>query len=152
MDINKQPQVGVGCCIIYQTEILLGLRKGSHGEGQWALPGGKIRFGEAARECAKRGVLEDTGIDLSSLALMNANVSDDFFSDDLHFVTINFYVATPFKVKPKLMEPGKCSEWRWFSIADLPKNLFMPTEKFIKALKNQLAINAQHASAISMAT
>lgn len=37
-------------------------RKGSHGDGEWALPGGHLEMGESFEQCAVREVEEETGI------------------------------------------------------------------------------------------
>ncbi len=43
-------------------EILLGQRKGAHGAGTWATPGGHLEFGESVKACATRELLEETGL------------------------------------------------------------------------------------------
>ena len=51
---DKKPKVGVGVMILKDGEILLGKRKGSHGEGEYAFPGGHLEYMESFSDCAKR--------------------------------------------------------------------------------------------------
>jgi len=60
-------QVGVGVIIIRDDHILLGERTGAHGTGTWALPGGELEMGERIEDCARREVLEETGLELASI-------------------------------------------------------------------------------------
>ena len=47
---KKYPRVGIGVLIENENgEVLLGLRRGSHGEGEWSFPGGHLDFGETIR-------------------------------------------------------------------------------------------------------
>jgi len=39
-------ECGFGAMIVRQGQILIGRRKGSHGEGHLAFPGGKLEYGE----------------------------------------------------------------------------------------------------------
>ena len=52
------PKVGVGI-LFWRKDltILLGKRKGSHGSGQWSLPGGHMDIGESYLDCCKREAL-----------------------------------------------------------------------------------------------
>ena len=71
MSSQKQsyPRVGVGVVLfcVQTGEILVGKRKGSHGSGQWALPGGALEWKETSSSCAKRELREETGIDLNEV-------------------------------------------------------------------------------------
>ncbi|MBT4277902.1 NUDIX domain-containing protein [Candidatus Falkowbacteria bacterium] len=55
--MNKEkliPRVGVGVLIQNdKDEVLLGLRCGSHGEGEWCFSGGHLDFGETIFETAR---------------------------------------------------------------------------------------------------
>ena len=61
-------------------------RLGAHGRGEFAVPGGHLEFGESWEDCAKREVLEETGLQLSNLRFETA--VNSVFGDDAHYVTI----------------------------------------------------------------
>ena len=49
----QKPKVGVGIMILKNGKVLLGKRKGSHGEGEFAFPGGHLEYMESFANCAK---------------------------------------------------------------------------------------------------
>src|SRR5271155_3580479 len=65
----KHPRIGVGCIVQHEGKVLLGKRKGSHGVGFWGFPGVHLEFGESVESCAKRELLEETGLTPLSLRL-----------------------------------------------------------------------------------
>ena len=71
---ENRPKVGLGVMVVKDGKVLLGKRKGSHGQGEYAWPGGHMEYMESFEECAKREVKEETGIeiaDITFLRLMN---------------------------------------------------------------------------------
>jgi 8-oxo-dGTP diphosphatase len=116
------PRVGVGVIIVRQGLVLLGQRRGSHGAGSWALPGGHLEFGEAVDECAVREVREETGLEVRDVS--RGPYSSDIF-EGKHYVTL-FVVAHIATGEPRLLEPEKCSQWQWFRWSELPNPLFQP--------------------------
>ena len=56
------PQLGCGAIVRRGDAVLLVKRGRPPREGQWAIPGGKVRAGEGLREAAEREILEETGI------------------------------------------------------------------------------------------
>ena len=130
------PRVGIGVMIQNKKgEVLLGLRHGSHGEGEWCFPGGHLEFGETVFETAKRETKEETGLDVGNFELIS--VADErryIKTDNKHYLNIG--VKAEYQGGgPKVMEPDKCKEWKWFSLDNLPKKIFEGTELTIKNFK-----------------
>lgn len=109
-------------------EILLGLRKSKLGNNTWGLPGGKLEKGEEIEDCIIRETLEETGMILTKMKF-NC-LTNDIYEDGTHFITVNME-AVEVSGTPQIMEPDKLVEWNYFSMDNLPKNLFYPFQKFI---------------------
>jgi len=139
MDCKDRPMVGVGVFIynsMYREEILLGKRKGAHGEGEWSLPGGHLEFKESFLDCCVREVKEETDLDIPACDIKKLGFTNDIFeSDGLHYVTLFFEIqlrGPMCKYIPEFMEPDKCEGWGWFNLNKLPQPLFPPLEGIIK--------------------
>ncbi len=121
MNPNKlHPRVGVGVAVVKNGLILLGQRKGSHGAGTWSTAGGHLEFGETIEECAKRELLEETG--LNALSIRHGPWVNNVF-EDKHYVTL-FVFTDKFTGDLQLLEPDKCEGWHWFKSSALPSPLF----------------------------
>lgn len=130
------PRVGVGVMIQNEKgEVLLGLRQGSHGAGEWSFPGGHLEFGETVFETAKREVEEETGLEVDEFNLISVFDEMRYMkTDGKHFLNIG--VKAKYKGgEPKVMELDKCREWRWFSLDNLPEKILESTEGIIKNYK-----------------
>lgn len=57
-----RPVCGVGGVMFEDGRLLLVQRGRPPGEGLWAVPGGKVRFGETMADAVRREVLEETGL------------------------------------------------------------------------------------------
>lgn len=122
----QRPLIGVGVLIVREGRLLLGRRKGSHGAGYWATPGGHLEFAETPEECARREVLEETALKVGDLA--KYGFTNDFFSaEQKHYVTL-FMLTSDISGMPEVLEPEKCEGWQWFSPDQLPDPLFAPLE------------------------
>ena len=129
-------KVGIGVMILDEGRVLLGHRAvnkrdtgGIYETDCWTLPGGKQEYEETIFEGAKRETKEETNLDIDKLELFSAV---DDIQPDRHYITLQI-IAKEFSGELKTMEPTKEDEWRWFSLNDLPDNLYSPSEKFIKA-------------------
>ncbi len=118
----KYPRVGVGCIVQHEGKVLLGKRKGSHGVGFWGFPGGHLEFGESIESCAKRELLEETGLTPLSLQL-GPWVENIMEEGQKHYITI-FVFVDQFHGELTLLEPNKCEGWEWFTWNTLPQPLF----------------------------
>ena len=130
---KKYPRVGIGAIIENENgEVLMGLRKGSHGAGEWCCPGGGLEFGETIFECTKREIMEEAGLELDEFELIS--VSDEMKyieSDGKHYLQVG--VKAKYNGgEPKVMEPDKCEKWEWFSLENLPENILEGTDMMIR--------------------
>jgi len=128
--MNKQVRVGVATIILREGAILLGERIGSHGANTWATPGGHLELGESIEDCAKREVLEETGLIVDSIEKFTFT-NDIFEKEGKHYVTL-FVVASSASGEPQVTEPDKCKQWKWCRLDDLPEPLFLPLINLLK--------------------
>ncbi len=127
--VGKKPRIGVACVVRKNGKVLLGQRKGAHGVGTWAPPGGHLEFGETVEACATRELLEETGLKALSLRL-GLWVENFMENGQKHYITI-FVFIDDFVGDPALLEPDKCEAWQWFDWNNLPQPLFSPVSSAI---------------------
>ena len=63
-------------------------RKGSHGAGEYALPGGHLEVGESWEHCAIREVMEETGIQIQGHGVRLVFVTNSMVGDGAQYVTM----------------------------------------------------------------
>lgn len=126
---EKKPQIGIACVVQKDGKVLLGQRKGAHGVGSWATPGGHLEFGESVEACATRELLEETGLRTLSFRLgpWVENLMED---GQKHYITLFVFIDS-FIGEPVLLEPNKCEVWEWFTWDNLPQPLFPPISSVI---------------------
>jgi 8-oxo-dGTP diphosphatase len=128
--MEQQPRVGVGVFVRHQGKVLLGQRKGSHGAGAWALPGGHLEYKEALEACARREVHEETNLEIQNVRV--GTITNDIFEhDDRHYLTV-YMVCDYAGGELRIMEPDKCEGWHWFGWDDLPAPVFLPLKNLLK--------------------
>ena len=127
---KERPKIGIGVCVIKEGKVLFGKRKNAHGEGSWCFPGGHLEWNENIEDCARREVLEETGLSIKNLRF-GPYTNDIFEKENKHYVTL-FVIADYDSGELKLMEPEKCERWDWFKWEELPKPLFIPNQSLLK--------------------
>lgn len=132
--MNNVIRVGVGVFIVRNGKILLGERTGAHGAGTWALPGGQLETGESIENCARREVLEETGLELTSIE-MHGFTNDIFEDGGMHCVTLYVTALCP-DGDAENREPDYCKQWKWFEFNSLPQPLFLPLYNFLNDATN----------------
>ena len=142
-------RVGVGVLVEstdHVGKVLFGKRLGSHGAGQFALPGGHLELGESWEECAIREVKEETNLDIVNLRFCSVTNSINMGGNPLkHYVTIFMRGHVASTTSPLMnMEPHKCEQWEWIAWKDIvekrknsPHMLFDPMIHFIDGLPNE---------------
>ena len=59
---DRYPRVGVGAVVFHDARVLLVLRAQAPNADQWAIPGGRLNWGESLQAAAEREILEETGV------------------------------------------------------------------------------------------
>jgi 8-oxo-dGTP diphosphatase len=129
------PRIGVAAILIRDGQVLLGKRKGAHGHGTWAFPGGHLEYGESIETCARREVREETGLHIARMR-PGPYTNDVFHAEQQHYVTL-FVIAASVSGDPVVREPHKCAVWQWFKWDALPTPQFLPLQHLL-ALKFQI--------------
>jgi len=126
-------KVGVGVALLdNQGNVLLGKRKGSHGAGEWALPGGHLEYGESFADTAMRELEEELGPDIKYNGLHVVSVINLLEYMPKHYVDIGM-VAYYNGGTPKVMEPDKVETWEWHSVYNLPSPMFSTVTRILNA-------------------
>lgn len=132
IEMSNYPKVGIGVLIFKDGKILVGQRKGSHGAGEYSIPGGHLEYLESFADCARREVREEAGIEITNIRFLSlANL--DWYAPK-HYVDIGV-LADWASGEPQNLEPEKICDWRWCDIAALPQPLFGPSRLKIDAYR-----------------
>lgn len=142
------PRVGIGCLVLNSAgEFLVGRRKGSHGAGTLALPGGHLDQNEEWATCAARELLEETDLDLSQKEWFLTFVSNNVMREEgKHYITLFMCCVASDReerdaevaAQVQNLEPNKCEGWEWTSFEKLSKagddvNMFVPLKLLVEA-------------------
>lgn len=127
---KRYPKVGVAAIVIKDGKVLIGKRREEYGRGTWALPGGRLEFGESFEECAGREVKEEAGVTIGNAIFVCA--INDFLSDlAKHYVTI--YMKADYLSGEPTAVDGEFETWEWRDWDDLPLPRFIPLENLLKS-------------------
>jgi 8-oxo-dGTP diphosphatase len=91
---------------------------------------------ESITECARREVLEETGLQIKQLRHLGF-IDKPFEMNQQQNITL-FVSAEYESGEAQVLEPDKCESWQWFDYANLPRPLFLPIALF---LEQQSALN-----------
>jgi 8-oxo-dGTP diphosphatase len=128
---EPRPMVGMGVLVLRGDMLLLGKRRGAHGEGFYAAPGGHIEWGESLAETARREVREECGLEVQDIRLLAVAT---YMWGQKHYVDVDVVCQAP-QGEARNMEPQNCDGWAWYTLNDLPAPLFIVTENMISSLR-----------------
>jgi ADP-ribose pyrophosphatase YjhB (NUDIX family) len=116
------PIVGIGVVVLLSDQVLMIRRATQPRLGQWSLPGGAQELGETVFEAAQREVLEETGLNIEILGMVD--VVDSIRLDDLgrvkyHYTLIDFVALTIGSDMPKA--GSDASDVAWMTLEELSK-------------------------------
>lgn len=125
--VSDVPRPGVGVAIVDGDKILLVQRGREPGLGLWAVPGGKVEWGETLKAAAAREVLEETGLDVRVGGIIW--VGESIGPGELpawHFVLVDF---VGWSVGGTLQPADDAADAAWFTLDEaraLPLTPTMP--------------------------
>lgn len=138
-----RPFVGVGVVVWRDDEVLLIRRAKPPRQGQWSLPGGAQNLGETVFDAARREVLEETGLTIDILGLVD--VVDSIQRDDTGRVRYHYTLVDVFAAwrAGEATADDDAAEVAWVGLDALPP-LWSETERII-ALAHEMwtALGAQ---------
>lgn len=132
METQNQVKVGIGVMVMKDGKVLLGMRKGSHGAGEYAWPGGHMEYMESFAGCAKREVYEETGMEIDNIRFLRLSNLKEYAPK--HYADIGL-IADWKSGEPKIMEPDRIESWGWYDMDNLPEPLFSTLPSYIEAYK-----------------
>lgn len=91
IEYPERPIAGVGVVVFRNEEVLLVKRKKEPYKGQWSIPGGKQRLGETVTQTAHRELMEETGVEVNELTLID--VIDIIVPDEEGKILYHYIVA-----------------------------------------------------------
>ena len=119
MEYPKHPIAGVGVTVFRNEEVLLVKRKKAPYKGQWSIPGGKQRLGETGTQAARRELMEETGVEVNELTLVDVI---DIIVPDKEGEILYHYCVTDYRAQWLSGEccPGDdAQDVQWFNINKL---------------------------------
>lgn len=120
--------VGVGAFIINENnQLLLQKRAVPAEKDHWCIPGGRLEMFETLENAVIRETKEETDLDIEVIKMIG--VCDHIIKEEsAHWVATSFLCKIKSGV-PKIMEPDKASDLRWFDLDKLPEKLTITTKK-----------------------
>ncbi|WP_117153802.1 NUDIX hydrolase [Paraliobacillus quinghaiensis] len=125
--VGHRPLIFVGSVVIIldQNGKLL-LQKRKYPYGTWGIPGGLMELGESTEEVCRREVLEETGLVIDHLELINVYSGSDHFviaenGDEFYVVTVAYF--TKGFTGNLQVDRSESIKFEFFYPKDLPDNI-----------------------------
>lgn len=129
-------------------QILLHRRKNTgYQDGKWDIAAsGHVDEGETAKMAVVRECAEELGIDVKIKDLSFVHLSHRVSNTGGRTYYDIYFVVNKYNGIPKVIEPDKCSELRWFKIDDLPNEIIDIRKIVLDNYRN----NIQYSEVIEM--
>lgn len=103
----------------------------------WGIPGGKIKWGEAAEDALRREIREETALEITNIqfALVQDCIRSKEFYREAHFVLLNYTCDTP---GGQVVLNDEAEEFQWMPPrAAFSLELNAPTRILLEATKGR---------------
>jgi len=135
--------VGVGAIIMNaQGQVFLAKRgqEASNDQELWACPGGEVEFGETMTMAIKRELLEEFDMVIEPLCQIAA-FDHLLHGGEEHWISVAF-IALHISGEPCIKEPGKCSDFGWFSLDGLPTSLAALSKEHLRTYQRKFDVRS----------
>jgi ADP-ribose pyrophosphatase len=119
MNEKASPVIGVGAVVFHDNKVLLVKRQQQPNAGQWAIPGGRLRFGETLQQAAEREILEETGVRIRAgqpIYTFEIIETADNGEPTLHYVVIDLAASY---IDGHPIPADDAADARWFEPEEL---------------------------------
>lgn len=116
---ERSPVLGVGALVTHQGDILLVQRGRPPHQGEWALPGGKVEWGESLQCAVEREIKEECGIEICAGKIVHhfeEIITGSNGEIDYHFVVIDLLATYE---GGNLIAGDDAQRVAWFSLSNL---------------------------------
>ena len=135
-----RPYVGVGVIVFRDKEVLLVKRNKEPSKGQWSIPGGRQMIGVTAAEAAQRELLEETGVKVDQLLLVDvvdAIIPDVEGKIKYHYTLVDYMGQW---LSGEICPGDDAQEVRWVRLNEL--SLYSLLEKTMNIIKKANAMSS----------
>ena len=141
-EFPSAPLVGVGAVIVSEGRVLLVQRGTEPARGQWSIPGGLIELGETLTAAVAREVLEETGLVVDPIELIELleRVHRDGDRVRYHYVIADYLCRA---VGGTLLAATDAAAVRWASPAEWKTLCFDPVTLRVLQAGWQRALSIQ---------
>ena len=140
----ERPLVGIGVVVLASRGVLMIKRAKPPRKGQWSLPGGAQELGETVFEAAGREVMEETGLTIGILGLVDVVDSirrDDAGKVQYHYTLVDVLARIPPGAETEPSPGSDADEAAWMPIEDIPGlGLWSETERIINLAVEMLEL------------
>lgn len=127
----KSPILTVDGIILKGNKILLTKRKIYPFQGYWVLPGGHVEYGEKVEKAVLREIKEEVGVSVKIEKLVGV-YSGPKRDPRYHTVSVVYLLE---KGKGKIRLSHEASEFKYFSLKNLPEKIGFDHRKIINDFK-----------------
>ncbi|MFF0138823.1 NUDIX domain-containing protein [Streptomyces sp. NPDC005227] len=135
-EVRARSIVGAHLVLVRDGAVLLGKRHpdSAFAPSTWHVPAGHREPGESALACMVRETAEETGIAVEADALSLVHTVD-VCNPGSPFPRVQlFFAAARWSGEPRVLEPDRCTEWRWWPLDALPDELVAYTRTALAAI------------------
>lgn len=125
--VESTPLVSIDLCLVYEGQLLMGLRYNEPLKGQWFTPGGRLLKNERWQDGLARIAKAELGLSITSDAFELMGVWDHFYEnsaidEDISTHYVNLPHVCYLERQPELSLDAQHESVRWFDIPSLIKD------------------------------